>query len=131
MHLHGASLICGNGFLFDNQTRGASTLRKIQMERGGGGEKKETDKLSDKAGRDTAGRHTQTYFRYFSAPSIQEHLKEKAGRHVAFVVPKVRLARQQYERFLAYLPEFKPYLKCGETSGSQSSKQPLSDVLQT
>ena len=61
-------------------------------------------------------------------PTFQEHLKSSPHTRVGFVVPKVRLARQQFERFMAYLPQFKPHLKTGETSGS---KQHLGDVLQT
>ena len=60
-------------------------------------------------------------------PMFQEHLKSSPHTRVGFVVPKVRLARQQFERFVAYLPQFKPHLKTGETSGT---KQHLGDVLQ-
>ncbi|KAK7100598.1 hypothetical protein V1264_023519 [Littorina saxatilis] len=68
---------------------------------------------------------------YIVLKYAEEHLKGGEDRRVGFVVPKVRLARQQFERFQAYLPEFKPHLKCGETSGTAGSRQPLSEVLHT
>ncbi|XP_076466579.1 ATP-dependent RNA helicase DHX58-like [Babylonia areolata] len=68
---------------------------------------------------------------YLVLKYAEEHLKNSPDTHVAFVVPKVRLARQQFERFQAYLPEFKPHLKCSETSGTSSGRQPLSEVLET